>query len=231
MSITARGGFSYFITFTDDLSRYGYVYLMRNKSEAFEKFKEFQNEVENQLDRKIKALRSDRGGEYLSYEFDDHLKECGIVSQLTPPGTPQLNGVSERRNRTLLDMVRSMMSQVELHDSFWGFAILSAILVLNRSPTKAADKSPYEIWKGKVPNVSFLRIWGCEAYVRIKSDNKLAPRSEKCAFVGYPKETRGNYFYNRHEGKVFVSRDAVFLKQEFVSRRQSGRKFELDEVQ
>jgi len=73
MSITARGGYGYFITFTDDLSRYGYVYLIKHKSEAFEKFKEFQNEVENQLSKKIKALRSDRGDEYLSYEFDDHL--------------------------------------------------------------------------------------------------------------------------------------------------------------
>ena len=78
---------------------------MKHKSETFEKFKEFQSEVENQRDRKIKFLRSDRGGEYLSYEFGIHLKQCRIVSQLTPPGTPQRNGVSEHRNRTLLHMV------------------------------------------------------------------------------------------------------------------------------
>ena len=72
----------------------------------------------NQLGKNIKALRSDRGGEYLSLEFDDHLKECGIISQLTPPGTPQCNGVSERGNRTLLDMVRSMMSQADLQTPF-----------------------------------------------------------------------------------------------------------------
>jgi hypothetical protein len=78
-----------FITFTDDYSRYGYVYLMRHKSESFEKFKEFKTEVENQLNKNIKALRSDRGGEYLSYEFTMYLKECEIVSQLTPSGTPQ----------------------------------------------------------------------------------------------------------------------------------------------
>ena len=88
MSSIARGGFQYFITFTDDLSRYGYVYLMKHKSETFEKFKEFQSEVENQCGKKIKALRSDRGGEYLSHEFSNHLKSCGIVPQLTPPGTP-----------------------------------------------------------------------------------------------------------------------------------------------
>ena len=98
MNSVARGGFQYFITFTDDLSRYGYIYLMRNKAESFERFKEFQNEVQNHTGKTIKFLQSDRGGEYLSHEFSDHLKSCGIVPQLTPPGTPQWNGVSERRN-------------------------------------------------------------------------------------------------------------------------------------
>src|SRR5918995_5501361 len=112
MRIEACGGYRYFLTFTDDLSRYRYIYLMKHKSETFEKFKEFQSEVENHRNKKIKFLRSDRGGEYLSYEFGLHLKQCGIFSQLTPPGTPQRNGVSERRNRTLLDMVRSMMSLI-----------------------------------------------------------------------------------------------------------------------
>ena len=79
MSSIARGGFQYFITFTDDLSRYGYVYLMKHKSETFEKFKEFRSEVENQCGKKIKALRSDRGGEYLSHEFSNHLKSCEII--------------------------------------------------------------------------------------------------------------------------------------------------------
>src|SRR3954469_2426992 len=88
MIVSARGGYCYFVTFTDDLSRYGYIYLMKRKSETFEKFKEFQNEVENHRNRKIKFLRSDRGGEYLSYEFSTHMKECVVVSQLTPAGTP-----------------------------------------------------------------------------------------------------------------------------------------------
>ena len=100
LSTIARGGFSYLVTFTDDFSRYGYVYLMKYKFETFERFKEFKNEVQNQLGKSIKAIRSDQGGEYLSQEFDHYLKECGIVSQLTPPGTPQWNGVSERKNRT-----------------------------------------------------------------------------------------------------------------------------------
>ena len=103
MSVSTRNGCHYFVTYTDDLSRYGYIYLMKHKSETFDKFKEFQKEVENQLNKKIKHLRSDRGGEYLSFEFEMHLKECGIVPQRTPAGTPQNNGVSERCNRTLLD--------------------------------------------------------------------------------------------------------------------------------
>ena len=78
MNVEARGGYRYVLTLTDDLSRYGYVYLMKHKSETFEKFKEFQSEVENQRDRKIKFLRSDRGGEYLSHEFGTHLRKCGM---------------------------------------------------------------------------------------------------------------------------------------------------------
>ncbi|KAJ9539041.1 hypothetical protein OSB04_031774 [Centaurea solstitialis] len=144
----AREGYRYFISFTDDFSRYGYVYLIRQKSEAFERFKEFQNEVQNQLDRKIKFLRSDRGGEYQSQEFDNHLMECGIVSQLTPPYTPQMNGVSERRNRTLFDMVRTMMCRSSLPVSFWRHALETTAHILNRVPTKSVEKTPYEIWTG-----------------------------------------------------------------------------------
>ena len=216
LSLTARGGFQYFITFTDDLSRYGYVYLMKNKSESFEKFKIFKkkkNEVQNQLGKNIKTLRSDRGGEYLSQEFQDHLRGCGIVSQLIPPGTPQWNGVSERRNRTLLDMVRSMMSQSDLPISFWGYALETAAFILNRVPSKAVEKTPYEIWTGKIPSLSFLKIWGCDAYVKRQVSDKLVPKSDKCLFVGYPKETKGYYFYNAPENKVFVARNGVFLEK------------------
>ena len=231
MSTNARGGYQYFITFTDDFSRYGYVYLMRHKSESFGKFKEFKNEVENQLDKKIKALRSDRGGEYLSHEFGDYLKECGIVSQLTPPGTPQWNGVSERRNRTLLDMVRSMMSQADLPLSFWGYALETAAFTLNRVPSKSVEKTPYEIWFGKIPSMSFLKIWGCEVFVKRMMSDKLGPKSDKCIFIGYPKETKGYYFYHQCENKVFVARHGVFLEKEFLSRESSGSNVRLEEDQ
>ncbi|GJT50890.1 putative ribonuclease H-like domain-containing protein [Tanacetum coccineum] len=127
----SRQGASYFITFTDDYSRYGYVYLLKHKHEVFEKFKVFKNEVGNQLGKTIKAIRSDRGGEYISQEFKDYLKANGIVQQLTPPYTPQHNGVSERRNRTLLDMVRSMMNLTTFPLSFWDYALECYTAILN----------------------------------------------------------------------------------------------------
>ena len=96
MSTQAKGGYDYFIIFTDDYSRYGYVYLMRRNFQAFENFKEFRVEVENQLDKRIKVIRSDWGGEYLLGDFKDYLTQNGIVSQLTAPRTPQQNGVAER---------------------------------------------------------------------------------------------------------------------------------------
>ncbi|KAK8547496.1 hypothetical protein V6N12_031633 [Hibiscus sabdariffa] len=226
MNTQARGGFQYFITFTDDFSRYGYIYLMCHKSEALERFKEFKNEVQNQHGKSIKALRSDRGGEYLSQDFDELLKECGIVSQLTPPGTPQWNGVSESRNRTLLDMVRSMMSHSDLPISFWGHALETAAFTLNRVPSKSVQKTPYEIWTGKRPSMSFMKIWGCQAYVKYQMSTKLEPRSHKCIFVGYPKETKGYYFFNPKENKVFVARTGVFLEKEFLSsKRLFGKEF------
>src|ERR1041385_1374565 len=154
MNVPTRNGLRYFVTFTDDLSRYGYIYLMKHKFETFERFKEFQSEVVNQLGKKIKHLRSDRGGEYLSHEFGDHLKTCGIAPQLTPVGTPQRNSVSERRNRTLLDSVRSMMSHTDLPMSFWGYALETAAYILNRAPSKSVKTTPFEEWHGKKPKLS-----------------------------------------------------------------------------
>ncbi|KAL0444598.1 UNVERIFIED_CONTAM: hypothetical protein Slati_2182500 [Sesamum latifolium] len=160
--------------------------IRRYKSEAFERFKEYRLEVENQTNRKIKALRSDRGGEYLSGEFIDYLKENGILSQWTPPGTPQLNGVAERRNRTLLDMVRSMMSFTELPPSFWGYALETAAKLLNIAPSKSVPQTLYEIWHGKPASYKYLIVWGSPAYVKRLVGDKLDSRSSLCryGFVG-----------------------------------------------
>ncbi|KAK8977916.1 hypothetical protein V6N11_059546 [Hibiscus sabdariffa] len=141
------------------------------------------------------------------------------------------NGVSERRNRTLLDMVRSMMSHSDLPISFWGHALETSAFTLNRIPSKLVQKTPYEIWTGKRPSMSFMKIWGCQAYVKHQMSTKLEPRSHKCIFVGYPKETKGYYFFNPKENKVFVARTGVFLEKEFLSSKRDRRNIELDEVQ
>ncbi|GJW37831.1 retrotransposon protein, putative, ty1-copia subclass [Tanacetum coccineum] len=201
----SRQGASYFITFTDDYSRYGYVYLLKHKHEVFETFKVFKNEVKNQLGKTIKALRSDRGGKYISQEFKDYLKACGIVQHLTHPYTPQHNGMLERRNRTLLDMVRSIMNLTTLPLSFWDYALESATRILNMVPTKKVDKTPYELWYEKIPNLSYLKVWGCEALVKRDTLDKLQQRSVKCIFIGYPKETMGYYFYFPPENKIVVA--------------------------
>ncbi|GJX80665.1 retrotransposon protein, putative, ty1-copia subclass [Tanacetum coccineum] len=202
----SRQGASYFITFTDDYSRSSYVYLLKHKHEAFETFKVFKNELENQLGKTIKAFRSDQGGDYISQEFKDYLKACGIVQQLTPPYTPQHNGVSERRNQ-------------------------SATRILNMVPTKKVDKTPYELWYGKVPNLSYLKVWGCEALVKRDTPNKLQQRSVKYIFIGYPKETMGYYFYFPPKNKIVVARYAEFFEKSFITQEFSGRAIDLEEIQ
>ena len=184
MPVQARSGSFYFITFTYDFSRFGWVYLMRYKSEAFEKFIEFKNEVEKQSGKSM-TLQSDRGGEYLSTEFTLFLKDNVILAQLTSPYTPQMNGVSKRRNHTLLDMVRSMMSFSQLPISLWGYGLETTARVLNVLPRKSVASTPYEIWKGKKLDFSYFRVWGCPAHVKKYDTDKLESRTKLCKFVGY----------------------------------------------
>nr|GEW11242.1 hypothetical protein [Tanacetum cinerariifolium] len=200
----SRQGASYFITFTDDYSRYGYIYLLKPKHEVFETFKVFKKEVENQLGKTIKALRSDRGGEYISQEFKDYLKVYGIVQQLTPPYTPQHNG---------------------------DYDLEFATCILNMIPTKKVDKTLYELWYGKVLNLSYLKVWGCEALVKRDTPEKLQQRSVKCIFIGYLKETMGYYFYFPPENKIVVARYTEFFEKNLITQEVSGRAVDLEEIQ
>nr|GEX86455.1 hypothetical protein [Tanacetum cinerariifolium] len=186
-------------------NRYGYVYLLKHKHGVFETFKVFQKEVENQLGKTIKSLRSDRRDEYMSQEFLDHLKEHGIIAHRTPPYTSQNKGMSERRNRTLLDMVRSMMSQTTLPKSFWDYALETAARILNMVPTKKRET--------------------------LTKPEKLDPRSFKCIFVGYPKETIGYSFYSPSENNVFVARNAEFFESKLLDLKASGSVKDLELIQ
>ena len=123
-----------------------------------------------------------------------------------------------------------MMSLTDLPLSFWGYALETAAFTLNSAPSKSVEMTPYELWFGKKPKLSFLKVWGCDAYVKKLQLDKLEPKSEKCVFIGYPKETVRYTFYQRSEGKIFVAKIGSFLEKEFLSKEVSGRKVEPDEV-
>ena len=221
----------YFVTFIDDYSRYEYVYLMQRKFETFGKFKEFLAEAERQLGKSLLFLRSDRGSEYLDTEFKDHLIEHGIVSQLIAPGTPQQNGVAERRNRIMLDMVRSMMSYSSLPLSFWGYALQTSVYILNVVPSKYIQHTPLELWSGRKPSLHHIRIWGCTAHVLKGKTGKLEPGTKVCLFVGYPKGMRGGLFYSPQDKKVFVSSNATFLENDYMANFKPRSRVVLEELQ
>ncbi|KAA0059681.1 gag/pol protein [Cucumis melo var. makuwa] len=205
MNVKARGGYKYFISFIDDYSRYNHVYLIHHKSDSFENFKEYKVEVENELEHEIQ-------------------------SQLSAPSTPQQNGVLERRNRTLLDMVRSMMNFAQLPDSFWGYALETSVYILNNVPFKSVSETPYELWKGRKGSLRHFRIWGCPTHVLVQNPKKLEHRSKLCLFVGYPKESRGGLFYDPQENKVFVSTNSIFLEEDHIRDHQARSKLVLNEI-
>ena len=239
--VTSVDGFDSFITFTDDYSRYGYIYPIKDRSEALDKFRIFKAEVENQLDRKIKIVRSDRGGEYYGRHtpygqvpgpFARYLRENGIVAQYSTPGEPQQNGVAERRNRTLMDMVRSMMSYSTLPINLWMEALKTAIHILNRVPSKSVPKTPYELWTGREPSLNYLRVWGCPAEAKVFNPNigKLDPKTVSCHFIGYPEKSKGYRFYcpGRHT-KFVETRHANFLEEQMVRGSMVAREINLEE--
>nr|GEV06564.1 zinc finger, CCHC-type [Tanacetum cinerariifolium] len=142
----------YVITFIDDASRFCYVYLLHAKDEALDKFKIYKTQVELQQNDLIKTLRTDRGGEYYDPIF---FQSVGVIHETTAPYTPQQNGVAERKNRALKEMVNSMLSYSGLSEGFWGEAMLTACYLLNRVPNKRNKTTPYEIWNDHsddVPN-------------------------------------------------------------------------------
>ncbi|GJV02452.1 putative RNA-directed DNA polymerase [Tanacetum coccineum] len=128
-------------------------------------------------------------------------------------------------------MVRSMMCRATLPISFWGYALETAAHILNLVPTKKVSKTPFEMWKGKRPSLGHIKIWGCEVFVRREAQDKLEARSEKCLFVGYPKESFGYLFYKPKDNVVFVARRGVFLEREMISKEDSGSKIDLEEIQ
>jgi len=162
MQTPSFGNYLYFVTFIDDYSRHAWVYPLKAKSEVFFYFKQFVAMAENASTCKVGTLRSDRGGEYMSKEFNAFLAERGIKHQCTVPYTPQQNGVAERKNRSLMEMAHCMVKSQVLPHAFWLEAVMCATYVLNRCPTKALQNiTPYEFWHGRKPSVAHLCVFGC----------------------------------------------------------------------
>jgi hypothetical protein len=174
-------------------------------------------------------VRSDRSGEYYGRYTEDgqapgpfakFLQEHEIVAQYTMPGSPDQNGVAERRNRTLLDMVRSMLSSSKLPKSLWVEALKTAVYILNRVPTKAVPKTPFESLKGWKPSLRHMRVWGCPSEVRIYNpqEKKLDPRTISGYFIGYAERSKGYRFYCPcHITRIVESRNAKFLENDLIS--------------
>lgn len=187
-------GARYYVSFIDDNSRWCEVRFFKSKNEVFGKFKEFLKLTENQKEKKIKCIQSDNGGEYRNEEFDNYLKEHGIVRRLTVAHNPEQNGIAERKNRTLIEMVRCLLIQSGLPSSFWAEAVSTANYIRNRCPTRYLDgKTPYEAWIGNKPDVSKFREFGCQVFCLNANTKKgkFDDRSKKGIFLGYSEQSKG----------------------------------------
>lgn len=208
-----QAGNRYFMLVVDDCTRYMWVYLLKTKDQAIGAFKVFKKQVENEFGLKIKCVRSDRGGEFTSNEFKQFCDEHGIKRQLTTPYTPQQNGMMEGRNRTVLNMTRSLLKAMSMPQNYWAEAVRHSIYLLNRIPTKPlTGKTPYEILKGRKPNLQHLRVFGCVAYVKVVQPhlNKLQDRSVPMVYLGTEEGTKGHRFYNPKADKLVIGRDVEF---------------------
>ena len=217
ISEKSLGGAEYFLTFTDDKTRYSWVYTLKSKDQVYVQFREWKAQVEKSSGKRLKTLRTDNGGEYVSKEFESYLKSEGIHHELTVPKTPEQNGVAERLNHTLVETARSMLLDAKLSKKFWGEAVFTAVYLKNRSPSRSLKGlTPYEAWFGKKPQVNHLRVFGCNAYAHVPKDerSKFDSKARKCILVGYSKQSKAYRLYDPQRKKLVVSRDVKFDEKE-----------------
>ena len=207
------GGNRYIFLLVDDFSRYMWVYLLKTKDQAFEYFKRFKLKAETETKFKLGILRTDRGGEFTSKDFNNWCEENNVKRNLTTPYSPQQNGVVERRNRTVIGTVRCMLNSKKVPQIFWGEAVMHAIYLLNRSPTKSVlDKTPYEALNDRKPNVSHLRVFGCVGFVKVMSigSKKLDDRSKPMIYFGSETGSKAYRMFDPDKKKICVSREVKF---------------------
>lgn len=224
----------YFITFIDDFSRKTWVFLQVEKSAAFECFKQFKALVEKESSCHTNCLITNRGGEYTSNEFNEFCSSNGIKKPLTAAYTPQQNGEAERKNRTILNMVRCMLSGKHLPKEFWAYAVKWSVYVQNRSPTTALeDMTPEEAWSGLKPAVHYFRTFGCVAHVHVPEAQrkKLDDRSVKCILLGVSEESKAYQLYDPIAKRILISRDVKFVESESWKWREESSSSSTQEVE
>ncbi|UYV80202.1 hypothetical protein LAZ67_18001996 [Cordylochernes scorpioides] len=213
MPVKSTGGNRYFLSFVDDFSRRITVYLLKNKDEVLKHFDTYRATVERQTGNKIKRLRSDNGLEFCNRDFQDKLQKLGIKHERTNVYSPQMNGVAERVNRTLLDMARACLHSANLPQRFWAEAVNTAAYIKNKCyNTALKDKVPDRLWLERNPSVRHLKAFGCLAYSHIPRERrrKLDHRACRCILVGYSTQTRGYRLWCPESQKVIETKHVRF---------------------
>lgn len=211
---------NYFVLFVDQYTHYCVTYLITYKSDVFTVFKDYVAKCEAKFNSKLVTLYCDNGGEYLSTEMKHYCIEKGITYHLTVPRTPQQNGVSERMVRTITEKARSMLSGAQLNKVFWGNAVLTAVYLINLTPTKALNHSqtPFELWNNRKPQIKYLKVFGSTVYVHNKTGKtKFDDKSWKGILVGY--EPNGYKVWNAECEKYVTVRDVVVDETNFLNSR------------
>jgi len=190
-------GASYYISFTDDYSCETKVQFLKHKSEALTAFKQYEANLTRQHPgAKLRKLQSDRGGEYLSAEFNQYLKDQGIQQQLTVHHSPQQNGVVERLNRTLVEHARAMLLARDMLKFLWAEAINYATWLKNRLLSQAIPRyTPYELINKLKPNLAQAHEFGAKVYVHLQDMGKLEAKAEEAVFVGVDDQSKGYRIY------------------------------------
>ena len=180
----------YFIGFTDGHALFTSINFLCTKDETFHSYQNYEAWMKTQYGHKIKALRSDRGGEYLNEEFSEHLRKAGTIRKLTTHDTPEYNGVAERLNRTIMTKVRAMLHDSRLPKFLWGEAAKHAVYLKNRTWTRTlGNTTPFKVLTGKKPNLANLHPWGCKVRVHDMGGSKLDRRLKIGRWMGFDKET------------------------------------------
>jgi hypothetical protein len=206
------GGRRYFLLLVDDLSRYMWVMILGSKGEAANTIRRVQVAAEAKCGRKLRVLRTDNGGEFTTAEFASYCADEGVQRHYSAPYIPQQNVVVERRNQTVVGMARALLKQRGMLVVFWGEAVVTAVYILNRSPTKALNEmTPYEAWHGRKPVVSYLRVFGCLAFTKeLGHIGKLGDRSTPGVFIGYAEGSKAYRIIDPGTMHVRTARDVVF---------------------